>query len=134
MSLSKLRELVKDREAWHYCSPWVCKELDMTEQLNNNLTIFCEIVVCGPRVDANSHQSGRCRKKYREMETGVVKMKSSLASFLYPRNQSKFPEYHGLFSVGLELECKFPDSAPEILFIFHKAPQRGDFHQRHCSV
>ena len=53
----------------------------MTEQLNNNLIIFCEIVVCGPRVDANSHQSGRCRKKYREMETGVVKMKSSLASF-----------------------------------------------------
>ena len=31
MSLSKLRQLVMDREAW---SPWGCKELDMTEQLN----------------------------------------------------------------------------------------------------
>ena len=31
MSLSKLRQLVMDREAW---SPWGCKELDMTEQPN----------------------------------------------------------------------------------------------------
>ena len=33
MSLSKLQEVVKDREA---CSPWNCKELDMTKWLNNN--------------------------------------------------------------------------------------------------
>ena len=38
MSLSKLPEIVKDREAWHACcSPWGCKELDTTEQLNNNI-------------------------------------------------------------------------------------------------
>ena len=37
MSLSKFQEMVKDREAWHAaCSPWGRKELDMTEQLNNN--------------------------------------------------------------------------------------------------
>ena len=36
MSLSKLWEMVKDREAWPCCSSWSCKELDMTEQLNNN--------------------------------------------------------------------------------------------------
>ena len=32
-SLSKLRELVIDREAWHAaCSPWGYKGLDTTEQ------------------------------------------------------------------------------------------------------
>ena len=31
MSLSKLRELVMDREPWH---PWGHKESDMNEQLN----------------------------------------------------------------------------------------------------
>ena len=37
LSLSKLREIVKNREAWHAVhSPWGCKESDMSEQLNNN--------------------------------------------------------------------------------------------------
>ena len=36
MSLNKLQEMVKDREAWR-ASPWGCKELDMTELLNNNM-------------------------------------------------------------------------------------------------
>ena len=34
MSLSTLREIVKDREAWHAAvSPWGHKESDTTEQL-----------------------------------------------------------------------------------------------------
>ena len=36
MLLSKLQEMVKDREAWLCCSPWGCKESGMTERLNNN--------------------------------------------------------------------------------------------------
>ena len=37
MSLSKLREIVKDREAWCVvCISWDHKEWDITEQLNNN--------------------------------------------------------------------------------------------------
>ena len=36
MSLKKLWEMLKDREAWHAaCSPWGHKESDMTEQLNS---------------------------------------------------------------------------------------------------
>ena len=42
MSLSKLQETVKDREAWCACSPWDRKESDMTERLNNN-TVMKEI-------------------------------------------------------------------------------------------
>ena len=40
MSLSKLQELVTDREAWHACSPWGRKELYTMEQLNWQLFSF----------------------------------------------------------------------------------------------
>ena len=42
MSLSKLQEMVKDREAWQACSPWGHTESDTTEQLNNKIKNPCE--------------------------------------------------------------------------------------------
>ena len=36
MNLSKFWEIVRDREAWHACSPWGHKESDTTYQLNNS--------------------------------------------------------------------------------------------------
>ena len=42
MTLSKLWEIVKDREAWHAALHWDLKESDMTKQLNNK----GEFVVC----------------------------------------------------------------------------------------
>ena len=49
MSLSKLQETVKDREAWPCCSPWGHKAMDTTEWLksNNNQGVLnqgCECV------------------------------------------------------------------------------------------
>ena len=46
MSLSKLQDMVKDREAWH---PRGCSESVMTEQLNNNSTslIGHRLGICG---------------------------------------------------------------------------------------
>ena len=37
MSLSKLQEIVKDRDAWHAEVLGVSKESDMTEQQNNKI-------------------------------------------------------------------------------------------------
>ena len=46
MSLITLWEMVMDREARH-AAVWGCKELDTTEQLNNNLCCFCFVSLNG---------------------------------------------------------------------------------------
>ena len=45
VSLSKLWEIVKDREDLECCSSWICKQSDMTERLNNKNNIFAYLVV-----------------------------------------------------------------------------------------
>ena len=52
-------------------SPWSCKELDMTEQVINNVTFFCESVVEDPgiqtthsRTDLENWKVGRGSEGY----------------------------------------------------------------------
>ena len=40
MSLSRLQELVMDREAWQCYSPWGLKESDITERLNSLMSML----------------------------------------------------------------------------------------------
>ena len=47
MSLSKLREMVKDREPWQCCSSWGCKQSDTTERLNNRTHTDCNAISVG---------------------------------------------------------------------------------------
>ena len=35
MNLSKLQEIVEDRGLWLACSPWHCRESDVTSRPNN---------------------------------------------------------------------------------------------------
>ena len=44
MSLSKLWEMVKDREAWCAAAHGICKELHTTVQLNNSNTLFINLL------------------------------------------------------------------------------------------
>ena len=53
MSLSKLQEIVKDREAWHVAVQGGHKESDMIERLNNNPGTLTTIWIC-KRPGANS--------------------------------------------------------------------------------
>ena len=47
MSLSKLRELVMDREAWHCCSPWVTKSWhDWVSELNWTFLLHSQNLMC----------------------------------------------------------------------------------------
>ena len=45
MSLSKLWEIVKEREAWHAAVHGGHKELDTTKQLNNNIQLYIDIYI-----------------------------------------------------------------------------------------
>ena len=45
MDLGTLREMVKEQEGLVCCSPWGCKESDMTGRLNNNNIYIC-VCVC----------------------------------------------------------------------------------------
>ena len=45
MSLSRLWEMVKDREAWHTVSPWGYKESYMTDQCYDTVLSFGNFLI-----------------------------------------------------------------------------------------
>ena len=57
MSLSKFREMVKDREAWHTAVHGGHKESDMIERLNNNIIQLILIKVIYSAETLFSHES-----------------------------------------------------------------------------
>ena len=72
MSLNKLWEIVKDREAWRCCSPCVGKESDTTEQLNNNYVQISMMIIKEHPVTYNLPE-------YIDLE--LITLKRSLKSF-----------------------------------------------------
>ena len=45
MGLSKLRDIVKDREAWHAASSWGHKQSETTDQLNNTTIPYTNNII-----------------------------------------------------------------------------------------
>ena len=86
-SLSKLWEMVKDR-----CSPWGCKEMDMTEQLNHRLS-FSE--ACGIFPDQRLNP-GSPVLTGRFLTTGPPAKSLMLVYCLFSPLEWKFHENSGL--------------------------------------
>ena len=62
MNLSKLREILKDREAWHVAVHEVAKSWTWTQRLNNSTQ--------GQTVGPHTIQKGRCAKKNTTVSEG----------------------------------------------------------------
>ena len=82
MSLSKLREMVKDGEAWSAAVHWVT-ELYMTEWLNNNIKSFYVNFIIRP---AKEHK--------REEKKVFLPTKFSLFLFSLKTGLLAFPQSH----------------------------------------
>ena len=60
MSLSKLQELVMDREAWHCCIPPVAKSQDKIERLNWCAYIHTELMCIHMQILTHSSRVSKC--------------------------------------------------------------------------
>ena len=66
MSLSKLQQIVKDREAWCAPSPWGGKELDTYERTNSVHTVRAHgLLQCSQKM-SQGLSSGLCLEGYHE--------------------------------------------------------------------
>ncbi|CAN0135585.1 unnamed protein product [Rangifer tarandus platyrhynchus] len=68
MSLSKLQEMVKDQKDWR---PWVHKQLDTTERLNNNFYLRW-VFVAAPRLSLAAERGAYSQVAVNRLLTVVV--------------------------------------------------------------
>ena len=73
MSLSKLQEIVKHRQAWRAAVPWGHKELDTIERLNNN-----NILKANQLLPARTKSESRCKPELLAMLLSQLEEKLEL--------------------------------------------------------
>ena len=79
MSLSKLRELVMDREAWRCCDPWCSKELDTTKRLNWT-ELNWKLILKVNTINKNERKMDIFRRKKKKIRLDLPNGKSSRSS------------------------------------------------------
>ena len=92
MSLSKLREIEKDREAW---CPWGGKELDTTQQLNNNKDLWAHSNLRATVSMKSLPIHSFCDCLWAEFQSLLMKRRPAVPKEMCVRNSCDYPFQDG---------------------------------------